>query len=266
MPLVSAKCTACGASIKIDDSKESGYCEYCGTQYITEKVINNYNVSGNINIDNATINIVGGDVNNLLKRAAQCEEVGDLTSAKDYYSKVLDIDPDNEIAKAKVYDEYKRSYIGEIEVSSEVMAAIKRMLPNEKLAAIRQIREVTGLGLAEAKFFAERFDEIEKSTPQTPPNFGLATAKGGCYVATAVYGSYDCPQVWTLRRYRDNILAKSWYGRGFIHVYYAVSPTIVKLFGRTAWFNKIWKKKLDAMVADFNAKGIENTRYEDKDW
>ena len=32
---------------------------------------------------------------------------------------------------------------------------------------------------------------------------------GGCYVATAVYGSYDCPQVWTLRRYRDDILAKN---------------------------------------------------------
>ena len=30
-----------------------------------------------------------------------------------------------------------------------------------------------------------------------------AKSSGGCYVATAVYGSYDCPQVWTLRRYRD---------------------------------------------------------------
>ena len=29
--------------------------------------------------------------------------------------------------------------------------------------------------------------------------------KGGCYVATAVYGSYDCPQVWTLRRVRDGL-------------------------------------------------------------
>lgn len=38
-------------------------------------------------------------------------------------------------------------------------------------------------------------------------------ATGGCYVATAVYGSYDCPQVWTLRRYRDYTLAETWYGR-----------------------------------------------------
>ena len=31
----------------------------------------------------------------------------------------------------------------------------------------------------------------------------------GCYVATCVYGSYDCPQVWTLRRFRDNTLAET---------------------------------------------------------
>ncbi|MDR0918559.1 MAG: hypothetical protein LBM93_04840 [Oscillospiraceae bacterium] len=33
---------------------------------------------------------------------------------------------------------------------------------------------------------------------------------GRCYIATAVYGSYDCPEVWTLRRFRDYILAPKW--------------------------------------------------------
>ncbi|MBR3311631.1 MAG: hypothetical protein IKG15_07440 [Solobacterium sp.] len=89
---------------------------------------------------------------------------------------------------------------------------------------------------------------------------------GGCYVATAVYGSYDCPQVWTLRRYRDNILAETWYGRAFIRTYYAVSPTLVKLFGNTNWFKTIWKYKLDRMVDDLNKKGVEDTPYEDKAW
>ena len=96
---------------------------------------------------------------------------------------------------------------------------------------------------------------------------GLATGKSsGCYVATAVYGSYDCPQVWTLRRYRDNTLAETWYGRAFIHTYYAISPTLVKWFGHTEWFKKMWKGKLDRMVANLNANGIEDTPYEDKNW
>lgn len=88
----------------------------------------------------------------------------------------------------------------------------------------------------------------------------------GCYVATAVYGSYDCPQVWTLRRFRDYTLAETWYGRAFIRSYYAISPTLVKWFGHANWFRKMWKGKLDRMVANLNAKGVDNTPYEDRHW
>ena len=90
--------------------------------------------------------------------------------------------------------------------------------------------------------------------------------KSGCYVATAVYGSYDCPQVWTLRRYRDNILAQNWFGRAFIRTYYAISPTLVKWFGETNWFKNMWRGKLDRMVKKLQENGVENTPYEDRNW
>ena len=89
---------------------------------------------------------------------------------------------------------------------------------------------------------------------------------GGCYVATCVYGSYDCPQVWTLRRYRDDTLAATWYGRAFIRTYYAFSPTLVKWFGHTKWFKKMWQGKLDRMVKRLNASGVADTPYADKKW
>lgn len=98
------------------------------------------------------------------------------------------------------------------------------------------------------------------------PATGDANKKSGCYVATAVYGSYDCPQVWTLRRYRDNILAKSWYGRAFIHTYYAISPTLVKWFGDTKWFKMMWKGKLDRLVNKLQSDGIASTPYKDRNW
>ena len=88
----------------------------------------------------------------------------------------------------------------------------------------------------------------------------------GCYVATCVYGSYDCPQVWTLRRYRDDTLGSTWYGRAFIRTYYAISPTLVKWFGGTSWFKKLWKGKLDRMVSKLKNEGVEDTPYEDKNW
>lgn len=89
---------------------------------------------------------------------------------------------------------------------------------------------------------------------------------GGCYVATAVYGSYDCPQVWTLRRFRDDTLAATWYGRAFIRLYYAVSPMLVRWFGNTVWFKKLWRGKLDHMVAKLQEQGVESTPYLDRNW
>ena len=87
--------------------------------------------------------------------------------------------------------------------------------------------------------------------------------KNGCYVATAIYGSYDCPEVWTLRRYRDNHLAKNLLGRLFIEMYYSVSPAFVKLFGKTNWFNKIFRSSLDLMVKKLKKQGYSSDRYED---
>ena len=88
----------------------------------------------------------------------------------------------------------------------------------------------------------------------------------GCYVATCVYGSYDCPQVWTLRRFRDYSLAKSFFGRTFIRLYYAVSPTIVKWFGKTNWFQQFWRNRLDVLVQHLQDGGVENTPYQDRQW
>lgn len=90
------------------------------------------------------------------------------------------------------------------------------------------------------------------------------TSSGGCYVATCVYGSYDCPEVWTLRRFRDDILSKNFFGRLFIKCYYAVSPTAVKLFGGYMWFHKLFKLPLDKLVAKLQNNGVENTPYNDK--
>ena len=89
---------------------------------------------------------------------------------------------------------------------------------------------------------------------------------GGCYVATAVYGSYDCPEVWTLRRFRDYTLSETWYGRAFICAYYAISPTLVKWFGKTEWFKNLWKPTLDHMVEKLNGNGVEDTPYDDRAW
>ena len=87
--------------------------------------------------------------------------------------------------------------------------------------------------------------------------------KQGCYIATAVYGDYNCPEVWTLRRYRDCYLKTTWIGRVFISIYYSISPILVNCFGNKKWFNKLWKKRLDRLVYKLNKKGYSSEPYSD---
>ena len=116
-------------------------------------------------------------------------------------------------------------------------------------------------GIKKANYeFNKRVAVLRGDPPPPPPS------KAGCYVATCVYGSYDCPEVWTLRRYRDNTLASAWYGRLFIRTYYAISPVFVRLFGNTNWFKRVCKYKLDRMVRKLQKNGIESTPYNDKNW
>ena len=64
------------------------------------------------------------------------------------------------------------------------------------------------------------------------PNQG---SKKGCFIATAVYKSYDHPDVIVLRGFRDGILGRSVWGRRFVAWYYDKGPGYAKwLSGRPA--------------------------------
>ncbi len=113
------------------------------------------------------------------------------------------------------------------------------------------IRGITNL----KSVYSEKIREVDSS---------YEAPKSGCYVATSIYGSYDCPEVWTLRRFRDNTLAKSIPGRLFIKLYYAVSPTVVKYFGDTKVFKSFFKPRLDKLVSKLQEEGIESSYYIDE--
>ncbi len=265
MSLVPAKCTQCGANIKVDSTKEASVCEYCRTPFIVEKAINNYN--NNISINNATINIQGLNTENLLKRALSYEKDGDFEKAEEYYDKVLDIDINN----IEATDGLKRissfGYIGDMEISREQADKIDNLIKNRKLiAAIKEVRTITNADLTWSKNFVDNHKIGNWKKGDSVPSNSVQQNSGGCYVATSVYGSYDCPEVWTLRRFRDNKLALSWYGRTFIHVYYAISPKLVSLFGNTVFFKVLNKRILDRMVKRLNIKGYDSSPYIDKKW
>lgn len=91
---------------------------------------------------------------------------------------------------------------------------------------------------------------VQTATP-TPTQ---PAKKEGCYIATAVYGSYDAPQVLTLRRFRDDVLAHSVLGRWFIRTYYRLSPPIAERLKDAKMINGWVRSILDRIVSKLNNK------------
>lgn len=83
--------------------------------------------------------------------------------------------------------------------------------------------------------------------------------KSGCYVATAVYGTYECRELWVLRRFRDKSLSTSRLGRAFTSVYYAASPVAVRHGGRP--LRTLLRPPLDAFVRVLIARGVSDAPY-----
>jgi len=90
------------------------------------------------------------------------------------------------------------------------------------------------------KHYVQKIVELDPS--YSPP-------KEGCYIATAVYGSYDAPQVLILRYYRDNVLEKSLLGQAFIRIYYMFSPYLIKALQPNIFLCKAVKIILDRIVS-----------------
>ena len=377
MPIVDAKCTNCGATLQVDNSKEAMVCQYCGSAFVVEKAINNYNTTVVNNIANATINVAGANIENLITLAKNAEDVNNYEEARTYYTRVLEASPNNceallgkgvsalycsdlnninseeligYISKAidfktkdsfatdeeknafmlksaeklynaaivvmsaaqSHYNEYWKlqgsavEYWGRlskvIDIFQYVISisdgksgedfsfyykeSIKFIIvccveiceqrqfvsgivnPGEILES--EIKTDTKPVEALHRMYLALYDEMCHKIQEVEPDYTPKEInrnmeiKGGCYIATCVYGSYDCPEVWTLRRYRDFTLDRTWYGRAFIRAYYATSPTLVKWFGKHRWFKSIWKKRLDKMVKGLNDNGYDNTRYYDK--
>lgn len=107
-------------------------------------------------------------------------------------------------------------------------------------------------------FISKVYSNLEQSIQKKVSGGG-----GGCYIATCVYGSYDCPPVWVLRRFRDEYLNSFTLGRFFIKMYYSISPKIVLLMGGNTIFRLACRSILDKLVSLLQKTGYSNDSYND---
>ena len=85
MGIISLKCPTCGADLNLDDSQEFGFCSYCGTKVMQDKLIIEHR--GNISIDGIA------NVKAYIERGFLFLEDADYKSASAYFEKALDADP-----------------------------------------------------------------------------------------------------------------------------------------------------------------------------
>lgn len=84
-----------------------------------------------------------------------------------------------------------------------------------------------------------------------------------CYMATYVFDSYNCPELWVLRRFRDKKLYSEKSIFPYIDLYYQISPKILKLFERSTTFQSFVKSFLFRLVQYLKSRGYEDTPYSD---
>ena len=258
MALVAARCTGCGANIQVDNEKDAGICNFCGTAFVTQKVIQN--VSQTYNVEKMVVQS-GVTVENLLIRARQARDGRDLIKASEIACRALDIEPLNQEAQ-ELYE--IKGKLGGKEITAKQLAEINDLfLSADPHAAHKRLGTLIGKDWTSFAVMYILDDWKKNGLPYVLEKYSEAEQLKKCYIATSAYGSYDCPEVWVLRRYRDYKLQKTRVGRLLIRCYYAVSPAIIKVFGKSKRFNSFNKKWLDKKVSKLKTKGFTDGVYRD---
>lgn len=245
MAMQPAVCSNCGGRIKVDDIDLNGFgkCEFCQVSY---KVIDVIMVDGL------------PTVKSLLTSASIAIENGNHEKAVKLYNEVIDIKPNCHEAWWGLYVcnayfdafyQYKDKYgnSGPITKASIMQNTITKYANRAIEYAPKEISEQYSERIADQVEFINKvrsgaYDKKEKN------------GQSGCYIATAVYGSYTCDQVFTLRRFRDDSLSKTALGRAFIKTYYRFSPALAKCLPYDSVVSKMIRKVLDRFVTHLEAK------------
>jgi len=72
---------------------------------------------------------------------------------------------------------------------------------------------------------------------------------GGCFIATAAYGSSSESSVKLLRRFRDNILLDKAWGRAFVDLYYRWSPKLADIIAEHDFLRLLVRLSLIPLIA-----------------
>jgi uncharacterized repeat protein (TIGR02543 family) len=104
-----------------------------------------------------------------------------------------------------------------------------------------------------------KYDEIvlEGTTLQfTTDTSGSGSGSGGCFIATAAYGTATAEQIDVLREFRDVVLLESTIGSRFVTLYYQLSPPVADFISESSFLRTLVREFLiDPIVWVVEATG-----------
>lgn len=101
----------------------------------------------------------------------------------------------------------------------------------EAAEAITNLKAIIAIQGEESRAAMEAAKHI-KSIEDDPPIKPKGESKSSCFVATAVYGSDDAPDVQLLRIFRDTVLLRHKLTEQWVRSYYRYGPSVAKLVRR----------------------------------
>ena len=148
MAIVSLKCPHCGGSLDLDDSREFGFCQYCGNKIMIQQEINN------IIVQNSTDNQVARLVK-LIEEHISFKRLGDAEKLVSNLTAIDSTYPDIPLIRAKlsaINDVEKNGY-----VTWPVQEEILRFLDQYRVFSGKRLGYeafLEGIGLSDATFAA----------------------------------------------------------------------------------------------------------------
>jgi len=123
---------------------------------------------------------------------------------------------------------------------SAMIAAYTIEIVTETTTSTDSIMNITGeLDTLESDIYTPDIRDIQDA---------ITSGGGGCFIATAAYGSYMHSQVYKLRMFRDTVLIKTSVGRALVSIYYDYSPAVATVISEHEFLRLVTRIVLTPIV------------------
>jgi tetratricopeptide (TPR) repeat protein len=148
----------------------------------------------------------------------------------------------------KLQGKIKREQSSLYSSSANESPKVQKLRSSARMVLIFQESAMKERGLTDItqhlKFNKDLYDELKVAINNLKTN-----NTGGCFVATAVYGSYEAEEVRVLRQFRDLVLLRHKLTAWTVWFYYKVGPKLASVVSRSPRLRLNTKRILDRVVS-----------------